>query len=1174
MYAIQKNISDKKPAIDTNAVCNKCLRYPDQTSKRQTEGGLRLRGQYKQSLPNKPLITVITVVYNNEETLERCIKSVLDQTYDNIEYIVIDGGSNDGTLDIIKKYEDSIDYFISEPDGGIYYAMNKGIALASGDYLGFMNSDDKYLNHAISLSVQFALENDSDITAAHANIIDQNEKVVSRRSTMPFDDIILITGQPASHQTMFIHKKVFNALGDFDTNLKIASDTKKTLEIFKGKYKYTFIDKVIVEFSNMGVSSVDLEDMRREHSLVLKEFNPKLSLEQLHELSVFTSGYKQYFDSNCSYQTIFDILNKKDVLNLYQRVFVYNRLKKWQTNLKIDQYLRDDMMIDDQIRVEYTRKRLYLVKPKVSVIIPVYNAGRYLKECLNSVLNQTLEEIEIIIVNDYSPNQGDEKTCLAYQEKHPQITYIKNEKNKGVFLSRIVGMEVANGEYIGFVDADDFVEIDMYKSMYFTAIKNNVDILEVFANRVNVNGKMIGEFNYCKPKIEYSKTPFENIIDNIKWNHGNKIYKKKAIKEAVKLMPKIRISIGEDLLANIIVFYFSKTYMLLKKPFYNYRENKNSATEKGLSLKLKIEDLIQVHIEYEKIFKSLLNSDNFDEVSIKIINHIKEAIIYYTGPNISNQIIAKNVAYKFFQQNNYNTDFFTDFKLKSASMLNIGQIGYTAKGGAGIATQRLHLGLLNTEVNSSFFFLMGVHNTLQKRNYVLHTSTEQRFKLAQLNSKNIFSGNTLFSLSYPSVSFNDLEVIAKNNDIINLHWIPEVLSTEAISYLSHSGKPIVWTFHDINPLTGGCHYFHGCENWKTDCMNCPQLIDNYDNFPAKILAAKKNYINFKNITVVVLNQHFKKLVEQSPLFNESRIEVIPNSIDTDRFTLFDKKQIRKKLGLEENKKYLLYVAAYASTIKGYKEFEQTIEEYEQKYGSNNTEILLVGNLPKDRNIKLPFKEFGHVDEDKIIEFYNASDVTILSSIEDNLPNVILESFSCGTPIVGFKIGGLPDMIEDNYNGYTVELGDIKGLADSIHKILDGKDLSKNCREYAEENLKLEVQARRYKTLYEDLLSKPANATVEQNSIPEIFPETAPTLIKLLNKVVSSKDTQLKQKDTQLKQLINNKWYRFGRLSRKEKIWTSGKIFSKKMKIHWALKPFAQVVKKGIKNESNHDSSNL
>ena len=435
---------------------------------------------------------------------------------------------------------------------------------------------------------------------------------------------------------------------------------------------------------------------------------------------------------------------------------------------------------------------------------------------------------------------------------------------------------------------------------------------------------------------------------------------------------------------------------------------------------------------------------------------------------------------------------------------NVAQLGFTVDGGAGIATLRLHKGLLDSGVNSFLFQKKKTKTSAPYRVYTFENDSNNAITDWN-NRQNTYEGNTIFTLSSPSEhkKYDFLD----NFDILNFHWIAKYLSIETIAYLSHQNKPIVWTFHDINPLAGGCHAFHGCKSWQTDCMNCPQLIGNYDNYPAKILAAKKKYFNFKNITVVVLNQHFKKLVEQSPLFNQSRVEVIPNSIDIDIFKPLDKQQTRQKLGLEENKKYLLYVSAYASIIKGYKEFEQTISEYEKQYGSNDIEILLVGNLPKHRNIKLPFKEFGHVGEDKIIELYSASEVTVLSSIEDNLPNVILESFSCGTPIVGFKVGGLPDMVKDDYNGYTVELGDIKGLADSINKVLDGKDLSGNCREYAEENLGLEVQAKRYKALYEDLLSRPAKATEERDSIPEVFSETAPIVIKLLNEAVSLKEKE-------------------------------------------------------------------
>ena len=113
-----------------------------ENSERKTEGGLRMQGYYKKSYKDKPLISVVTVVYNGEKYLDQTIKSVLNQGYDNVEYIVIDGDSRDSTVDIIRKYEEHIDYWVSEPDAGIYDAMNKGASLCSGKYIAFLNADD------------------------------------------------------------------------------------------------------------------------------------------------------------------------------------------------------------------------------------------------------------------------------------------------------------------------------------------------------------------------------------------------------------------------------------------------------------------------------------------------------------------------------------------------------------------------------------------------------------------------------------------------------------------------------------------------------------------------------------------------------------------------------------------------------------------------------------------------------------------------------------------------------------------------------------------------------------------------------------------------------------------------------------------------------------------------
>jgi glycosyltransferase involved in cell wall biosynthesis len=196
-------------------------------------------------------ISVVTVVYNGEKYLEETIQSVLNQTYPNIEYIIIDGGSTDGTVDIIKKYEDKIDYWISEPDRGIYDAMNKGIRIASGEYIGILNADDWYEVDTLE-RVVYAISNNRDIDIFYGLIrfIKDNKefRIECQNHNFIFDKMI-------PHPTCFIKKDTYKKLNYYDISYKVASDYDFLIRAKISNYKFYQITEVLTNFRIGGISS-------------------------------------------------------------------------------------------------------------------------------------------------------------------------------------------------------------------------------------------------------------------------------------------------------------------------------------------------------------------------------------------------------------------------------------------------------------------------------------------------------------------------------------------------------------------------------------------------------------------------------------------------------------------------------------------------------------------------------------------------------------------------------------------------------------------------------------------------------------------------------------------------------------------------------------------------------
>lgn len=249
-YSTTKMLTREKPKpINKPEDKFETLLFLHEGESRKGEGGLRTKGYFKKSYDDKPLISIVTVVFNGEKHLEQTIESVINQTYDNVEYIIIDGGSCDDTLDIIKKHEDQIDYWVSEKDNGIYDAMNKGIKVAMGEFIAFINADDWYEKNAIEYVIKiYNQKKNIDFFYGNLNFIKENGEVVLWQGNRGE------AGLAIPHPTCFVRSSILKQ-GLFNTDFKIAADTELTLRLFNSNIESLYINKVIANFRDGGVSS-------------------------------------------------------------------------------------------------------------------------------------------------------------------------------------------------------------------------------------------------------------------------------------------------------------------------------------------------------------------------------------------------------------------------------------------------------------------------------------------------------------------------------------------------------------------------------------------------------------------------------------------------------------------------------------------------------------------------------------------------------------------------------------------------------------------------------------------------------------------------------------------------------------------------------------------------------
>lgn len=206
-------------------------------------------------------ISIITVSYNSAKTIEQTIKSVISQSHREVEYIIIDGGSTDGTIEIIEKYSKNIDFWVSEPDEGIYAAMNKGVKKATGDIVAFLNSDDWYVETALEIVNSYFFKDDIDILMGWANMIANDEVVALRKINI--ESIFYST--PCCHQACFAKKSVFDEIGEFDLKYVICADHDWMLRAYNAGTKIKCVNDIFVNYRLGGESGKRIEKGAKEH---------------------------------------------------------------------------------------------------------------------------------------------------------------------------------------------------------------------------------------------------------------------------------------------------------------------------------------------------------------------------------------------------------------------------------------------------------------------------------------------------------------------------------------------------------------------------------------------------------------------------------------------------------------------------------------------------------------------------------------------------------------------------------------------------------------------------------------------------------------------------------------------------------------------------------------------
>lgn len=411
---------------------------------------------------------------------------------------------------------------------------------------------------------------------------------------------------------------------------------------------------------------------------------------------------------------------------------------------------------------------------------------------------------------------------------------------------------------------------------------------------------------------------------------------------------------------------------------------------------------------------------------------------------------------------------------------------YAGNGGAGRACLRLHQALVDQGIDSR----VCINFSLSSDDTVYNFSgkffqkwiTAFGIVLERLIEK-YFTKPLRIPFSFPIWGCDiSAHPLLKQSDIIHIHWINHAfLRPRDLAKLAKLNKPIIWTMHDSNTFTGGCHVRYRCEHYQQECGNCPVLKNAHaTDWSHKIWQAKQKAYDKLPFHIISPSNWMANAVKKSKLLSNHPITVIPNTLNIQTFKPTAKQVARQILRLDATKFVLMsgFMPSRKDLHKGTSYLVEAIELFVQQYATDAQEIelILFGNHNRqdipDFKVKTTF--LGIVsDDNKLALCYSAADVFLAPSLDDNLPNTVMESLSCGTPVVAFTTGGIPDMVSHQQNGYLATYKSSPSLAEGInwvYKHPQRETVNTQARQTVEKYFSPETIANKHISLYQTVIN--------------------------------------------------------------------------------------------------------